>query len=139
MHGQAGGRSMAGSFLARLLLIFYLIELMWNRILIRILIFIPNSKALSAMATITAYGGRFALNATSPLGALIIVLQALERRGLSLAFTILFAVLIITDYLGLVKLYWLLSRAGRTPSIKRSKEAGGGPSPSLLGYNLHDA
>lgn len=109
MQGNASDRNdHFETLLTRLLLILYTTELMLNRILIRILIFIPHNKVLDVLAVATTYGGRFALNATALLGAVIIALQAVRRRGPSLALAILFAVLLLTDYIDLVKLYWLL-------------------------------
>jgi uncharacterized membrane protein YhaH (DUF805 family) len=96
------------ALLARLLLAFYTIELILNRILIRILIFIPHSRILDILAVATTYGGRFALNITSILGASIITFSAIKRRGYSLALAVLFVVLVLTDYLELIRLYWLL-------------------------------
>ncbi len=125
MQGDNDGKhTNSEALLARLLLIVYMIELILNRILIRILIFIPHSKMLDILAVATTYGGRFALNATTLLGFVIIALQATKKKSLSsLAFATIFVILLVTDYFNIVKLYWLLPVLALLLALKDRRRA----------------
>ncbi len=86
---------------AFILLWVYILELLLNRILFRILIFIPQNRIVDIMASLTTYGGRFALNLTVLLGVFILALA--YRRVI---YSIPVLALIILDSAGLIKLYW---------------------------------
>ncbi|MEB3779635.1 MAG: hypothetical protein GSR85_05315 [Desulfurococcales archaeon] len=87
--------------IARVLLWIYLLELLLNRLLFRILIFIPQNQIVDIMATLTTYGGRFALNLTVLMGLLVV---AVTYNRIFYSIPIL--VLVALDSVGLVKLYW---------------------------------
>ncbi len=85
----------------KILLILYVIELLLNRILIRTLIFMPNNQVTNALAALTSYGGRFALNATMLIS--ILILAVYYRRVL---YALPVIILLLLDFTGIVKAYW---------------------------------
>ena len=86
----------------QLLLLLYAIELLFNRTLMRVLIFIPPSGVRSALELLTSYLGLLALNATLilPLVSMFI--------GLGVGVGIIFLGGLLADFIGLFKVKYLL-------------------------------
>ena len=91
------------------LLVTYIVELLFNRILIRIWIFIPSSSTTRLLAEIVSKTGLFALNLSIVLGLIILGLIAAIRKDVAAAIiAIATLILSITDYLGVIRLSWAL-------------------------------
>ncbi len=95
--------------LSTALLATYVVELLFNRILIRIWIFIPSSSVTRLLAEIVSKTGLFALNLSVVLGLVILGLIAAIRRDIVAAIIAMATlVLSIADYLGVIRLSWAL-------------------------------
>ena len=91
------------------LLATYVIELLFNRIFIRIWIFIPSSSTTRLLAEIVSKIGLFALNLSVILGLIVLGLIVAIRKDAAAAITaIATLILSITDYLGVLRLSWAL-------------------------------
>jgi len=104
----------------KLLLVFYILELLFNRLLFRVLIFIPPGRVLDVLSFLTSQLGLFSLNATVVLPALILLLHA--RTPLSLAVL----ALALLDAVGVASVSWALIGVSLLPlylSRKRLLEA----------------
>ncbi len=84
------------------LLLLYAVELLFNRTLMRVLIFIPPSGIRSALEFLTSYMGLLALNATIVLPLVGMFL------GLGLGVGIIFLGGLVADIAGLFKVKYLL-------------------------------
>jgi len=91
------------------LLATYVIELLFNRIFIRIWIFIPSSSTTRLLAEMVSKIGLFALNLSVILGLIVLGLIVAIRKDAAAAITaIATLILSITDYLGVLRLSWAL-------------------------------
>lgn len=91
----------AGLLYQRVVLFLYFLELLFNRTLMRTLVFIPPSPVRSIMEALTSYLGLFALNATVvlPLAGLLVTYTGLG---------IVFLLFVGLDLLGFFKVKYLL-------------------------------
>ena len=107
------------SFLWKLLLLFYVLELIFNRLLFRVLIFIPPGPILDLLNNLTSNVGLFSLNAVTALSVLILLVHFKTPAALIPLATLLL------DAAGLAKTAWALLVVALIPlylAIKRLPE-----------------
>ncbi|MCE4613617.1 MAG: hypothetical protein F7C07_07300 [Desulfurococcales archaeon] len=97
------------ALLWKLLLAFYILELILNRLLFRVLIFIPPGPLLDLLNVLTSEVGLFSLNAVTILSAIILLLHFRAPAAL------IPLVMLFLDIVGLAKASWALLAVALVP------------------------
>jgi hypothetical protein len=83
----------------------YLAELILNRTLFRVEVFMPPGPLLNALRVATSIGGLAALNFTVLASSASLLALAVQRRRVSV-FSAAILAAVVLDHLGVVKAYW---------------------------------
>ena len=85
------------------LLIFYILELIFNRTLMRVLIFIPPGKIQVLLSVFTSVGGLVFLNITVVFSIILLLLLAYQKK----LFPSIIIFIYILDMLDILKIRWV--------------------------------
>lgn len=86
------------------LLAFYILELIFNRTLMRVLIFIPPGKIQELLSVFTSVGGLIFLNITVVFSIMLLLLLVFQKKLVP----ILIIISYVLDLLGIVKIKWII-------------------------------